>query len=294
METFEQKLEEIKNKLKSSGNDLLAENMPTNKIELNDFLIMVKRSNPEIHDLIKTVMESQTAIVETLAESVIPKGEEYIIKVLDSSESLFIKNDVVNSFSIPDLDKVISFNYLSSEDFSWKPQKSPSKVSDEYNEYANSGYDCYAFVFPLEEITLAPMQQALVPLAFSMNLPKQTIRLDESISVYIDAEIRPRSGLALKNKISITNSPGTIDNEFDSPVGVILQNLGSEDFIIKNKDKICQLVLTLKPILKEKDSRVVLFNAKNKTLNQKDLLALIDGKSRANDSGETGFGSSGV
>lgn len=249
-------------------------------------------------------------IMVMLSESqIIPSGEENILSSLKASEvnlntgmsiepTVLVPSGEKNAIDIFEvkqesnktkMESHVLFNYLATNVLSWKPVKSKSKVDPKYDKYANTGYDCFALVLPLKEIVLAPMQQALIPLGFSMVLSKDLINVS-GIPHYIDAEIRPRSGLALKNKISITNSPGTIDNEYDSPVAVILQNLGTEDFIIKNGDKICQLILDLKPILEESENKI-LFDESKFT---KDTLSLLDGKSRQNDKGETGFGSSGV
>lgn len=89
--------------------------------------------------------------------------------------------------------------------------------------------------FPLKSqggIVLEPGARALVPTGFSMALPDG-----------YEAQIRPRSGLALTHGVTLANSPGTIDADYRGPVGVILMNLGQADFRISNGDRIAQMVI---------------------------------------------------
>lgn len=81
-------------------------------------------------------------------------------------------------------------------------------------------------------LTLAPGERALVPTGLAMEIPRG-----------FEVQIRPRSGLALKHGISIPNSPGTIDEDYRGPVGVILINLGQEPFTIGHGDRIAQMVV---------------------------------------------------
>ena len=89
--------------------------------------------------------------------------------------------------------------------------------------------------FPLKsegEIILEPGARALIPTGFSMALPAGC-----------EAQIRPRSGLALRHGVTLVNAPGTIDADYRGPVGVILVNLGQTDFKIANGDRIAQMVI---------------------------------------------------
>jgi dUTP pyrophosphatase len=81
-------------------------------------------------------------------------------------------------------------------------------------------------------LSLLPFQRALVPCGFSMELPEG-----------YEAQVRPRSGLAIRNGITCLNSPGTIDHDYRGEVKVILINLGQETFEIKSGDRIAQLVI---------------------------------------------------
>lgn len=81
-------------------------------------------------------------------------------------------------------------------------------------------------------ITLQPLQRCLVPTGLSMSLP-----------VGFEAQVRPRSGLALKKGITVLNSPGTIDADYRGEVGVILINLSQEPFVINDGERIAQMVI---------------------------------------------------
>jgi len=83
-----------------------------------------------------------------------------------------------------------------------------------------------------EDVTLAPGARALVPAGFSLALPSG-----------FEAQLRPRSGLALRFGVTLLNSPGTIDADYRGPVGVILINLGNEPFVVRRGDRIAQLIV---------------------------------------------------
>ena len=87
-----------------------------------------------------------------------------------------------------------------------------------------------------EDMILPPGRSTLVPAGFSMELPPG-----------YEAQIRPRSGLALKNDIMLTNSPGTIDAGYRGEVGVIMFNAGQQDFTISRGDRIAQMVIMKLP-----------------------------------------------
>lgn len=83
-----------------------------------------------------------------------------------------------------------------------------------------------------EPIVLKPLERCLVPTGLYMALPEG-----------YEAQVRPRSGLALKKGITVLNSPGTIDADYRGEVGVILVNLSAEDFIIEDGERIAQMVI---------------------------------------------------
>lgn len=83
-----------------------------------------------------------------------------------------------------------------------------------------------------EDITLQPMERRLVPTGLSIALPKG-----------YEAQVRPRSGLALKHGITLLNTPGTIDADYRGEIGVIMVNLSDTPFNIADGDRIAQLVI---------------------------------------------------
>jgi dUTP pyrophosphatase len=97
-----------------------------------------------------------------------------------------------------------------------------------YQTDGSAGMDVRA----AEDRVLQPGETALIPTGFSIAVP-----------VGYEAQMRPRSGLALKHGITLMNSPGTIDSDYRGPVGVILSNLGHEPFFIHRGDRIAQMVI---------------------------------------------------
>lgn len=91
-------------------------------------------------------------------------------------------------------------------------------------------------LFSVEEVVLKPMERKLIHTGIRIQLPKNT-----------EAQIRPRSGLALKNGITVLNTPGTIDEGYRGEIGIILINLGSEEFKVEEGMKVAQMVI--KPTL---------------------------------------------
>ena len=88
-----------------------------------------------------------------------------------------------------------------------------------------------------EPISINPQTSKLIPTGISIAIPENT-----------EVQIRPRSGLAAKNNISILNTPGTIDSDYRGELKVILYNHGDREFIVNNGDRIAQMVLV--PIIK--------------------------------------------
>lgn len=100
-------------------------------------------------------------------------------------------------------------------------------------EYATSysaGLDLRANI--TEAITLKPLERTLVPTGLFIELPQG-----------YEAQIRPRSGLALKHGLTVLNSPGTIDADYRGEIRVILINLSNEEFVIRDGERICQMVI---------------------------------------------------
>ena len=99
-----------------------------------------------------------------------------------------------------------------------------------YATAASAGMDLRAAI--VESISLAPMERKIIPTGISISLPEGH-----------EAQVRPRSGLAVKHGITVLNSPGTIDADYRGEIGVILINLSNEVFTISPEDRIAQLVI---------------------------------------------------
>ncbi len=100
----------------------------------------------------------------------------------------------------------------------------------EYATECSAGLDLRANIET--PITLAPLARVLVPTGLFIELPQG-----------FEAQIRPRSGLAIKKGITVLNSPGTIDADYRGEIQVILVNLSNEDFVINDGERICQMVI---------------------------------------------------
>ena len=128
-----------------------------------------------------------------------------------------------------------------------------------YQTELSAGMDLYANID--EPITLKPLERTLVKTGLFISLPKG-----------YEAQVRPRSGLAFKNGITVLNTPGTIDADYRGEIGVILVNLSSQNFTINDGDRIAQMVI-----------------AKHETAIWEEVENLDE-----TNCGEGGFGSSGV
>ncbi len=100
----------------------------------------------------------------------------------------------------------------------------------EYSTPLSAGMDLRANLD--SPITLDPLDRCLVPTGLSIELPAG-----------LEAQVRPRSGLAIKKGISVLNSPGTIDADYRGEIGVILINLSKEPFVIEDGERIAQMVI---------------------------------------------------
>ncbi len=114
-------------------------------------------------------------------------------------------------------------------------KSNPAIELPSYKTNGASGMDLMAWID--NPIILKPGTSCLVPTGISVAFPQE-----------YEIQVRPRSGLAAKNNISVLNTPGTIDSDYRGEIKIILFNHGNEDFIINNKDRIAQMVLT--PIIK--------------------------------------------
>ena len=133
-----------------------------------------------------------------------------------------------------------------------------------YQKEGDSGFDFMANLAEDEEIVVEPLKRALVPTGLHFQIP-----------IGFELQVRPRSGLALKNGITVLNTPGTVDSGYRGEVKVILFNTGEDAFKIKNGDRIAQGVIT--PVQIKKTTKFVTVN-----------------KLGESDRGAGGFGSTGV
>ena len=111
----------------------------------------------------------------------------------------------------------------------------PKVAIPSYKTKGASGMDLMAFV--KEKIVIKPQTSALIPTGLSV-----------AFSEDYEIQIRPRSGLAAKNNISVLNTPGTIDSDYRGELKIIIFNHSNHDFIVNNNDRVAQMVLT--PIAK--------------------------------------------
>ena len=104
-----------------------------------------------------------------------------------------------------------------------------------YKTNGSSGMDLMAFLD--KPISIIPQKSELIPTGLSIAIPEN-----------MEVQIRPRSGLAAKNNISVLNTPGTIDSDYRGEIKVIIYNHGNENFLINNGDRIAQMILA--PVVK--------------------------------------------
>lgn len=100
----------------------------------------------------------------------------------------------------------------------------------DYSTSSSAGMDLRANLE--QEVILKPLERKLIPTGLFMELPEG-----------FEAQIRPRSGLALKKGISVLNTPGTIDADYRGEIGIILVNLSDEAFVVEHGERICQMVI---------------------------------------------------
>jgi dUTP pyrophosphatase len=112
-----------------------------------------------------------------------------------------------------------------------------------YESKQAAGMDIRCFI--AEDVTLQPLERKLIPTGLYMQIPEG-----------YEAQIRPRSGLALKRGLTVLNTPGTIDSDYRGEVGVILINMSSEPQTISSGERICQMVIAKHecPVVEEVDS----------------------------------------
>jgi dUTP pyrophosphatase len=116
-------------------------------------------------------------------------------------------------------------------------KKHDSLALPDYESSGAAGMDLRAFVD--NEINIPPMGRARIPTGLFIEVPDG-----------YEAQVRPRSGLAFNNGVTVLNSPGTIDSDYRGEVGVILINLGGDSFTVRNGERIAQMVIS--PVIRAK------------------------------------------
>jgi|TARA_B110000967_G_scaffold144657_1_gene148039 dUTP pyrophosphatase len=114
---------------------------------------------------------------------------------------------------------------------------SSSVLMPKYETLGSSGMDIAAFLS--KDIEIGPGKKEIIPTGFSLSIPKG-----------FEIQIRPRSGLAAKNNITVLNTPGTIDSDYRGEIKVILINLGKENFLVENGLRIAQMIVC--PVIQAK------------------------------------------
>lgn len=178
--------------------------------------------------------------------------------------------DPNNPYSQEDFNKefdgINTSTIVSDQDY-WKCKilfVNKSKNQDpEYATEGSSGFDLRADL--TESITIKPSRRAIVPTGLFFEIPDN-----------FEIQVRPRSGLAAKNGVTVLNTPGTIDADYRGEIKIILINLGEEDFVINNGDRIAQAVIS--------------------TVSAKNIISLLKTSEISNDTkrGSGGFGSTGL
>jgi len=117
-------------------------------------------------------------------------------------------------------------------EFAWEDGADQTLGLPAFQTAGAAGADLRANLIGDAQVILAPMQRALVPTGLRIAIPQG-----------FEAQIRPRSGLALKNGVTLANAPGTIDSDYRGPLGVILINLGDQAFVVTHGMRIAQMVI---------------------------------------------------
>lgn len=148
----------------------------------------------------------------------------------------------IESNSNRSLDKQVSTDSLPDDNFTLESDLKIKKLYSDvtipgYKTDGSSGMDLAAYFENKDKIEINPGETCLIKTGISVSFSK-----------FLEIQIRPRSGLALKNSITVLNTPGTIDSDYTGEIGVILINHGNQVFTVNKGDRIAQMVLC--PIVK--------------------------------------------
>lgn len=159
-------------------------------------------------------------------------------------ERMFEVIDETNPYTQADFDKEFSKNVIRIEEakLTLLLQNDSSNQNPEYATVGSSGFDLRANL--TESIIIKPFKRAIVPTGLFFNIPDN-----------LEIQVRPRSGLAAKNGVTVLNTPGTVDADYRGEVKVILINFGEEDFVINHGDRIAQAIVA--PVISKNSINIV-------------------------------------
>lgn len=164
------------------------------------------------------------------------------LKMGQNTSNNIESNSNSNSNSNRSCDKQVSTDSFTNENFLLESDLKIKKLHSDvtipsYKTDGSSGMDLAAYFENQDKIEINPGETCLIKTGISVSFSK-----------CLEIQIRPRSGLALKNSITVLNTPGTIDSDYTGEIGVILINHGNEVFTVNKGDRIAQMVLC--PIIK--------------------------------------------
>jgi dUTP pyrophosphatase len=178
-------------------------------------------------------------------------------------ERMFEVIDENNPYTQADFDKEFYVNETKVNGLTMNFVNLSSNQKPEYATVGSSGFDLRANLD--ESVVIKPFKRAIIPTGLFFSVPDN-----------LEIQVRPRSGLAAKNGVTVLNTPGTVDADYRGEVKVILINLGEEDFVISHGDRIAQAVVA--PVISKS----------NINLNQ------VDNIDTDTDRSNGGFGSTGI
>lgn len=190
----------------------------------------------------------KSSIGAKLEPCIIVKDGDTVVKCFYSEASTTVLGDFLNWLN--DTKSIIMNNEVIPQKLSFNermnvPIEVPvvNKSNNDLPEYATDGSAGMDLRACLETpVIIPPLGRKLIPTELYLALPKG-----------FEAQIRPRSGLALKHGITVLNTPGTIDSDYRNSIGVILINLSQEPFTVNNGDRIAQMVITRHSIAQFKE-----------------------------------------
>lgn len=140
--------------------------------------------------------------------------------------------------------KIFLYFVQNCESMTVKIVNKSSNPIPEYGTAHSAGMDIRAFL--PEPVLLKPLERRLIPTGLYIELP-----------IGYEAQIRPRSGLALKKGITVLNTPGTIDADYRGEIGIILINLSADEVIIESGERICQMIVSRHDVVRWEEVEIL-------------------------------------